>query len=115
MKARSQALWLGAAGVLLALAGCAGDTNPVRDVAVATGVGAAPKPAPDFVASSRPAEIDYVRPGLASRPTQSKSAADVRATEAAMERTRAVNESKAAAARRLGSQPGPAAPARPNP
>ena len=31
------------------LAGCAADTNPVRDVFVATGVGAKPRPAPDFV------------------------------------------------------------------
>jgi len=99
---------LGVAGALLALAACSGDTNLVRDVAVATGVGTEPKPAPDFVASSRPAEVEYIRPGVATRPVKAKTADEVKAMEAAMEQTRAANESKAAAARELGSQAGPA-------
>ena len=114
MKARfhDHLFRLGIAGALLALAACSGDTNLVRDVAVATGVGAEPKPAPDFVAASRPAEVDYIRPGLATRPEKAKSAKEVKAMEEAMEQTRAANEGKAAAARQLGSRagPGPTAP-----
>ena len=107
MKARLQGdlVRLGTAAALLALAACSGDVNPVRDVAVSSGVGTEPKPAPEFVASSRPGDLDYIRPGLATRSTQAKSAADVKAAEAAMEKVRAGNEAKAAAARELGSRP----------
>jgi hypothetical protein len=117
MKARlhGHLIRLGMAGALVALAACTGDTNLVRDVAVATGVGAEPKPAPDFVASTRPAEVDYIRPGVATRSAKAKSAEEVKAMEAAMEQTRADNEGKAAAARDLGSKSGPAPAASRNP
>ena len=107
MKARLKGdlLRLGAAGALLALAACSGDINPVRDIAVSTGAGTEPKPAPDFVAASRPGELDYIRPGLATRSARAKSPADVKAAETAMETVRAGNEAKAAAARELGSRP----------
>ncbi len=98
-------------GALLALAACSGDLNPVRDLAVATGVGAEPKPAPDFIAKSRPAEVDYIEPGLAERPSKAKSAAEVKAAEAEMDQIRAKNEAEAAAARQLGAPPPAAAPA----
>jgi hypothetical protein len=116
MKASSHGhlLRLGMAGALLMLAACSGDTNLVRDVAVATGVGAEPKPAPDFVASSRPGELNYIRPGAATRSEKAKTAEEVKAMEAAMEQTRTANESKAAAARELGARSGPA-PAPPRP
>jgi hypothetical protein len=117
MKARlhDHILRVGIAGGLLAAAACTGDTNLVRDVAVATGVGTEPKPAPDFVASSRPGEVDYIRPGVAPRSTKAKSADEVKAMEAAMEQTRTANEGKAAAARELGARsgPGPTAPRNP--
>ena len=117
MKARlhDHVLRLGTAGGLLVLAACTGDTNLVRDVAVATGVGVEPKPAPDFVASSRPGDVDYIRPGVATRPTKAKTADEVKAMETAMEQTRTANEGKAAAARDLGSRsgPGPTAPRNP--
>jgi hypothetical protein len=117
MKARlHHHVWrLGMASGLLVLAACTGDTNLVRDVAVATGVGSEPKPAPDFVASSRPGEVDYIRPGVATRSEKAKTAEEVKAMEAAMEQTRAANEGKAAAARELGSRsgPGPTAPRNP--
>ena len=108
MKTRLMGRWirLGSVGTLLALTACAGDTNPIRDAAVATGVGAAPKQSADFVASSRPGDIDYIRPGVATRSDKAKSAEDVKAMEAAMEKTRAANESKAAAARELGARAG---------
>ena len=121
MTARSQdrlrhgCLRLGLAGALLALAACSGDTNLVRDAAVATGIGAEPKPAPDFVASSRPAELDYIRPGVATRPTLSKNASQIQAFEAQMEAARVANESQAAAVRDLGAAPASSPAARPNP
>jgi hypothetical protein len=101
---------LGIAGALLGLAACAGNANPVRDVAVATGIGAEPKPAPDFVAASRPGEVDYIQPGVATRSTKGKSADEVKAFETNMEQVRAANERKAAAARELGARSGPDAP-----
>jgi hypothetical protein len=101
---------LGVAGTLLGLAACSGDVNPVRDALVTTGVGSAPRPAPDFVAASRPETIDYIPVGTAPAKTAAKSADQVKATEAAMEKTRAANESRAAAARELGSKPAPSAP-----
>ena len=113
---QNRPLWLGRVAALLALAACSGDTNLVRDVAVATGVGSEPKAAPDFVASTRPGELDYVRPGLATRTLPAKSAADVKAAEAAMDQVRAANETRAAEARELGSKTGPTIPAaRPSP
>jgi hypothetical protein len=113
MKIQLHGHWfrLGIAGALLALGACSGDSNLVRDAAVATGAGIEPRPGLDFVASSRPAELDYIQPGVESRPTKAKSAEDVKAFEAKMEEARATNESKAAAARKLGAKPGPDAPA----
>lgn len=99
------------AGALLALAACSGDTNLIRDVAVATGVGPEPKPAPDFVASSRADTISYVPVGLATRSSPAKTAEQVKAAEAAMDQARVANESQAAAARELGERPGPSVPA----
>jgi hypothetical protein len=100
---------LGMVGALLGLAACSGDTNPVRDALVTTGVGTAPRPAPDFVAASRPETIDYIPVGATPAKTAAKSADQVKATEAAMEKTRAANESRAAAARKLGETPAPTA------
>ena len=109
MKARSQdrCLRLGLAGALLALAACSGDTNLVRDAAVATGIGVEPKPGPDFVTSSRPAELNYIRPGVATRATKAKTAEEIEVFKADMEAVRAANESQATAARELGAGPAP--------
>ncbi len=106
---------LGLAGALMALVGCSGDTNPVRDVLVTTGVGAEPKPAPDFVAASRPEKLDYIPVGTAPAKVVAKTPDEVKATEEAMEQTRATNESRAATARELGATPAPSAPARRTP
>jgi hypothetical protein len=104
---------LGLAGALLGLAACSGDANPVRDALVTTGVGAQPKPAPDFVAASRPQTIDYIPVGAAPEKTKAKTADEIKAAEAAMEKTRTANEGRAASARALGSNPAPGAPSSP--
>ena len=98
--------------VPLALPGCAGDANPVRDLAVATGVtGGEPKPAPDFVTRTRPAEVDYAPIGVAPPPRRyrPKSKDTVAGAEAQMNELRMSNEAKAAAARRAASGGAPGA------
>ena len=95
----------------LRLAACSGDANPVRDTLVATGVGAQPKPAPDFVAASRPQTIDYIPVAPAPAKTAAKSADQVKAAEAAMDKTRTANEARprrpAGSARRRRRPPRP--------
>jgi hypothetical protein len=99
----------------LQLGACSGDVNPLRDVAVATGMGVQPRQAPDFIASSRPAQLDYVPVGTSApaRPTKAKSAAEVKALEAEMDRSRAANESAGQAAAQAGATPPPTPPAIP--
>jgi hypothetical protein len=96
---------------VLALAGCSADTNPVRDVFVATGVGAKPKPAPDFVVQSRPEAVDYVPVGVSApaRPIRGKTVAETKAAEAELDAQRAAIEAKATEARQVGATPAPAA------
>ena len=94
------------------LCACSGDVNPVRDVAVATGIGPQPRTAPDFVAGTRPQKLDYIPVGVSApaRPTPAKGQASVGAFEAEMEAVRAANEARAAEARAAGASPAPVAP-----
>ncbi len=90
-----------------ALAGCAGDANPIRDAAMAAGVtGGEPKPAPDFVARSRPSQVDYLPIGQSAPPRRyrAKDKEEVESAEAQMNRISRANEARAAAARRAGGQ-----------
>jgi hypothetical protein len=98
------------AAAALALAGCSTDFNPVRDVFVATGVGAKPKPAPDFVAQSRPESLDYLPVGVSAPPRaiRGKTPAETKSAEAELDELRAANETKAAEARQAGATPPPA-------
>jgi hypothetical protein len=100
---------LAAAAALLALAACAGDANPVRDVALSTGISTPPAKAADFVEKSRPESLDYQPVGVTppTRARAAKSAAEVKAAEAEMDQARAQNENKAASARQLGASPPP--------
>lgn len=83
------------AASLVGLAGCMGDANPVRDQFNAAGIGPKPATAPDFVAASRPAALDYVPVGSAApeRP-RAKSAAEVAALEAELEAVRGRNAAR---------------------
>jgi len=94
------------------LAACSGDFNPVRDAAVATGVGPDRRAAPAFVTQSRPADLDYVPTGRVPPPraVAAKPVTTVRETEAAMEAARSGNEARGAAAREAGATPAPQAP-----
>ena len=92
----------------LALGGCAGDSNVVRDAALAAGVtGGEPKPAPEFVARTRPAQAEYLPIGVSAPPRRyrAKSQDEVEGAEAQMNRISRANEARAAGARRAaGSQ-----------
>ena len=93
------------------LAACVTETNPVREAATAVGLGPKIDPAPEFVARSRPAKLDFIPVGAAAegRPTPARSADQVKATEAELEAARAANEAAAAAARQ-GAAPAPLPP-----
>ena len=89
-----------------ALSGCVGDTNLVRDLAVASGVtGGEPKPPPDFVSRTR-RPVDYMPVGVSApaRTLRAKDAAAVGSAEAEMEGLRRRNEGRAAQARRAAGQ-----------
>ena len=95
-----------------ALGACSGDFNPVRDVAVKTGLGAERKEGPDFVRESRPANLDYAPVGVAApKPaTAAKSASGVKAVEGQMDAIRAANEARAIEARQAGAAIPPVEP-----
>jgi hypothetical protein len=99
-----------AAASLLVLTACAGDVNPVRDVAVGLGAGPPPAKTPDFVQQSRPANLDYIpiAPTTPPRPTKPRTADEVKAAEAEMDALRSTNETAASAARKAGATPAPA-------
>jgi hypothetical protein len=99
------------AAAISALAACVTETNPVREAATAVGFGPKIEPAPDFVARSRPAKLDYIPVGTTApnRPTPARSVDQVKAAEAELEAARAANEAAAAAARQ-GSSPAPLPP-----
>jgi hypothetical protein len=105
-----QILKLFAIGALvLALSGCAGDLNPVRDVFVLTGIGDTPADRPDFVEETRPERLEYVPVGTAAaqRETPPKSTEEILAMEEELRRIRAANETSALEARRLSLSPPP--------
>ncbi|HEX2726794.1 MAG TPA: hypothetical protein VHN20_13320 [Beijerinckiaceae bacterium] len=110
MKRRAHRTWLdlGAAAALLALAACSSDTNPVRDIALSTGVSTPPAKSADFVERSRPDSLDYQPVGvLPPNRAKAKTADEVKAVEAEMDQARAQNETKATSARQLGATPAP--------
>lgn len=84
-----------------ALAACSGDFNPVRTVAVKTGIGAERKEGADFVKESRPSNLDYTPVGVAQPKPKytAKPVAGVKGVEAEMDALRAQNEARAQAAR----------------
>jgi len=98
-------LFLAGALACVALAGCAADTNPIRDVFVATGVGAERKKPVEFVEKSRPASVDFTPVGVAppKRAVVAKPKSGVTAAEAEMDAYRTANENKAKEAKAVGA------------
>jgi hypothetical protein len=92
----------------LAVAACS-DANPVRDTFAAVGAGPQRVESPDFVQSSRPANLDFIPVGTAAaeRPTKAKTAEEVKAAEAEMDAIRTRNEQAAQVARQAGQTPPP--------
>jgi hypothetical protein len=98
-------LFLSCMMIATALGACSGDANPVRDVAVKTGLGTERKEGPDFVRRSRPANLDYTPVGVAApKPqTAAKGKAGVKSVEEQMDAIRAANEARANEARQAGA------------
>jgi hypothetical protein len=101
-------LAIAAALAALPIAGCSGDTNPVRDLVVAAGAGPRATASPDFIASSRPATLDYipVSTRAGSRPPP-RTVDEVKAAEAELDAIRASNEAAGQSALQAGSTPAP--------
>ena len=101
-----------AVAAALALAACAADTNPVRDVFVATGIGVEKRQGGAFIVDSRPTDPEYMPVGVSAAPRadKAKDANKVKAAEAEMDKRRATNETEAVAARQLGATPAAVAP-----
>jgi hypothetical protein len=96
--------------ILSAAAGMAGcNSNPVRDVAASVGAGPQMAASPDFVARSRPADLEYIPISAAApeRPTPARTADEIKAAEAEMDALRAQNEAAGAQAAELGKTPPP--------
>jgi hypothetical protein len=98
-----------AGAALVMLAGCAGDLNPVRDVFVITGVGEAPRDAPQFIEEARPGELRYVPIGLVppERETSPKTLEEREEMEEELRRTAERNEQRALQTRRMTLLPDP--------
>ena len=94
------------------LASC-GETNLVRDAAIATGIATPPKEAPEFVRQSRPAKLEYLPVGVSAPPREAtyKSKEAVAAAEKDLDTTRTGNEAKGTVARQAGATPAPTAAA----
>jgi hypothetical protein len=88
---------------------CTGGSNPVRDIAVAVGGGPKVAPTPDFVAQSRPKNLDFMPIGTAEegRSTPARSVDEIKAAESELDALRARNEAAGAAAARAGGTPPP--------
>ncbi len=111
-----RSLGFAAAAAAVLLGGCAGDFNPVRDVAVATGIGAERRQAPDFVIQSRPDQLDYVPVGTSAPPRgqAARPQPAVKAAEGELDAIRAANEARAAEARQIGAAVPAVEPPRPS-
>jgi hypothetical protein len=104
--------FLSVAAAIAVLAGCSGDTNPVRDVVAGVGAGPNFAKTPDFVVRTRPAQVDYVPIGTSApqRSEKARTAAEVQAAQAEMDAARAANEAAGAAATAQAAGVTPAAP-----
>ena len=92
------------------LAAC-GETNLMRDAAIATGIATPPREAPEFIRQSRPAKLDYLPVGVSAPPREAtyKTKAAVTAAEAELDALRTGNEAKGVEARQAGATPVPTA------
>ncbi|MGJ3265545.1 MAG: hypothetical protein ACFE0R_20180 [Salinarimonas sp.] len=93
----------------LALGGCAGDLNPIRDVFVGVGAGATPQQAPAFVEETRQTAPSGYLPIAATprRESAPKTPEEVAAARAALEADLAAAEARGEQARRLAIGPAP--------
>ena len=99
------------AAVLVAanVSACAGGSNPVRGIATAVGAGPQIAPTPDFVAQSRPQNLDFLPIGTAKegRTTPARTPDEIKAAESELDALRSQNEAAGAVAAQLGGTPPP--------
>ncbi|MCB8820865.1 hypothetical protein [Microvirga rosea] len=103
-----RAIFAGCAFLAAALsAGCSG--NPTGEFVESSGLGPKMAPRPDFIAATRPQNLDYIPIGTPQegRPTPAKSLEQVKAAEAELDAVRAQNQSRGEAAAQLGGTPAP--------
>jgi hypothetical protein len=98
--------------IVSGLSACSGDRNPVRDVLVSTGIAPQSPQAQDFVATTRPAALDYKPVGVSAPPRRfnAKSQAEIEAAKAELDALRTVNDGQAAMTRAMGAAVPPVAP-----
>jgi hypothetical protein len=92
------------AGLGLGLAACATESNSMRDAAGATGFATKLNEPAAFVKEKRREQVEYmpVVREQPKRPTEARSAADVKALEEKLEKVRASNEQAGARAKAAG-------------
>ena len=92
------------AGLALGLAACASDGNSVRDAVSATGFATKQTEPAAFVKEKRRDQVEYmpVVREQPKRPTEARSAADVKVLEERLEKVRATNEQAGARAKAAG-------------
>jgi hypothetical protein len=92
------------AALALGLAACATESNPARDAAGATGFATKTNDPAAFVKEKRREQVEYmpVVREQPKRPTEARSAADVKALEEKLEKVRASNEQAGARAKAAG-------------
>jgi len=92
----------------VALGGCSSDVNPIKAAFVDAGYGPRAVKAPDFVETSRRADIGYMPVGedAARRPVRARSAEGQRALAAELEGARTRNEARGRAAEGAGKNAG---------
>lgn len=90
-----------------AVAGCSG--NPTGEFLESSGLAPKTAPRPDFVAATRPKNLDYIPIGTPQegRPTPPRTADQVKAAEAELDAVRAQNQTRGQAAAQLGGTPAP--------
>lgn len=91
------------------VSGCAEGANPVRDIALSTGLATPAKTPPEFVTKTRPSSLEFMPVGVKAppRPLAMKTLAEVEASKAALDGSRTKNDANASIAKQLGSTPKP--------
>lgn len=100
MRLSRSLVFLALAVLVLPVAGCSSDVNPVKATFIEAGYGPKPVETPDFVEKSRRQGAGYLPVGedAPKRPNRARSAEGQKALEAELEGARGRNEARGRAA-----------------